>query len=76
MSGKDLFNKYTDLDQEAFSNDELAYAQTLMTILVNIGNAIYPLLERAEVENKRLSIDESKLPELWDSFDATDVVLA
>lgn len=68
MTGKDLFDKYT------IENNE-EYSQTLMTIFSNIGEEVYPLLERAESENKKLSIGESNFPELWDSFEVSDVIL-
>lgn len=67
MTGKELFEKYTKARDE--------YARTLLTIEVNIGDEIYPLLEQAEREGKKLEIDESQLPTLWDSFGKGDVIL-
>lgn len=48
MTGKELFNKYT--------NEANEYAQTLMTIWAHIGDAIFPLLEKADKDGKKLDV--------------------
>lgn len=54
MTGKELFKKYTDRD---FSGSEAdVYAQTLLTIFAHVHDDIFPLLEKAEKENKKLDI--------------------
>lgn len=68
MTGKELYEKYT-------ANHRSEYAQTLLTIIHNIDDEIYPLLEQAEAEGKRLKIDETNLPRLWDNFTKEDVIL-
>ena len=67
MKGKDLFSKYINLRDD--------YARDLMTIFLNIGESIYPLLEKAEREGKKLSINEADLPDMWDSFTIDAVTL-
>lgn|GEM_PF-1533437 len=74
MKGKQLFEKYTSRDFPIESK-EREYAQELQTIFNNIGEAIYPLLELAEKDGKKLAINENELPELWDFLEAKDVVL-
>lgn len=55
MTGKQLFDNYTSKrDYSGSTQDE--YAQMLSTIQLVIGDAIYPLLEKAEAENKKLFV--------------------
>lgn len=67
MNGKKLLKKHFDSRSE--------YAKTLLTIYENIGEEIYPFLEKAEKQGKKLSIDESKLPKLWDTFGINHVII-
>lgn len=64
MTGKELFNKYLAKRDE--------YASTLLTISQSIGDDIYPLLEKAEAENKKLSIKEQ--PEFMDDVLTDDIL--
>lgn len=61
-SGKDLFYSLTDRDFSGSEQDE--YAQTLMTIHGNIREEIYPLLELAESQGKKLVISNNEADEL------------
>jgi hypothetical protein len=65
MDGQQLYDKYTARDFSGSIDDQ--YAQDLQTIFSNIKGEIFPLLETAEKENKRLCIN---MPDdgLWDEF--------
>lgn len=51
------------------------YAQALRTMFLNIGEKLFPLLEDAEKEGKKLEIDETNLPDEWDGFQVENVKL-
>lgn len=54
MTGEEL---YTKLSQRDFSGNEAdEYAQFLQTVFCHIQDGIYPLLEKAEADGKRLDI--------------------
>jgi hypothetical protein len=67
MKGKDILKNHFDSRSE--------YAKELLTIYENIGTDIYPLLVKAEKEGKKLSVDESKLPKLWDTFGVNHIIM-
>lgn len=68
MNGQELFIKYTEVRSE--------YKQLLMFLHANIGDALFPLLEKAEAEGKQLAYDESKVPEsILDGFDESLILL-
>ena len=72
MDGMKLFNHYTSKrDYSGSKADE--YAQLLETIRFHIGNDIFPLLEKAETENKKISIKDSDA--LVDEYSIDDVIL-
>lgn len=73
MNGTALFDKYTQRDFSGSVADE--YAQTLMTIWSQIGADIYPLLERANMEHKTLSIAADDKEMLDDTITVDDVIL-
>lgn len=75
MNGKEL---YTDLvSKRDFSGSETdSYAQLLQTIYHNIGSKIFPLLEKAQKENKKLSIKEFSSEILVDEFSTSDIVIS
>lgn len=54
MTGQQLFNKYSKRDFTQSESD--VYAQTLMSIFSQIGDEIFPLLEDAESQNKKLDL--------------------
>lgn len=55
MTGKELFIKYTSKrDYTGSKADE--YAQLLQTIFSHINEGIYPLIEKAESEGKKLEV--------------------
>lgn len=54
MNGLQIFEKRSKRDYTGSIDD--IYAQDLFTIYFYIGDAIYPLLEKAETENKRLEV--------------------
>ena len=73
MDGKELFINYTSKrDYSGSKADE--YAQLLTTIFYHIKTDIFQLLETAEAENKKLSLNEN-LPEFIDEYTIDDVVL-
>lgn len=76
MKGKDLFQQYTSKrDYSGSKADE--YAQLLFTIFTHIHEAIYPLLEKAETDNKKLSLKEPSLDGLitFDEYSTEDIIL-
>lgn len=50
MTGRELFTHLT------LSIEKDEYAQTLMTIWTHIGDEIFPLLEKADKEGKKLDV--------------------
>lgn len=55
MTGKELFNKYAN--PVGKSGVDKVYAGLLLTLAYNIGgDELFPLLEKAEQEGKRLAI--------------------
>lgn len=75
MKGKDLFQQYTSKrDYSGSKADE--YAQLLLTIFTHIHEAIYPLLEKAEADNKKLSLKEPSLGLItFDEYSTEDIIL-
>lgn len=62
MTGKDIFLRVTSEKGE--------YSQLIDFLFINMGEDLYPLLEKAHAENKKLKYDESKVPEgILDFFD-------
>lgn len=54
MKGKDIFTRDTSLDNE--------YCQLLLSIEGRLGSdVLFPLLESAEKQNKKIAIDETNL---------------
>lgn len=59
MLGKTLFNKYASKrDFSGSAQDE--YAQLLETLQLALPNDIYSLLEKADKQNKSLSVKETE----------------
>lgn len=56
MTGRELYKKYTNRDFSGSAAD--VYGQTLMTIFAHIHTDIFPLLEKAEKENKQLDFKD------------------
>lgn len=70
MNGKDLYTNFVSKrDNSGSAADE--YAQLLMTIMRNIGTLIYPLLEQANAENKKLSIKSNSVE--FDELTTSDI---
>lgn len=62
MTGKDIFQNITA--------DRTEYSQLIIFLYINMGEDLYPLLEKADAEGKQLRYDESKVPEgILDFFD-------
>ena len=62
LSGLDLFKLKSKRDYTNSEDDN--YAQLLFTMYTNIGDALFPLLEQAEQQNKKLYfITDEKHPE-------------
>ncbi|SDX11206.1 hypothetical protein SAMN05444338_10756 [Flavobacterium degerlachei] len=74
MEGKELLNEL--LSKRDYSGNEAdEYAQFLSTLMVQLGEKLYPLLEKAQSESKRLalkpSITESDI--LVDEYTVSDI---
>ena len=72
MNGKDLFFKLSERDYSGSADD--IYAQLLSTIFAHIGKDLFPLLEKAELENKRLSLKEHDESLLIDEYTKSDIL--
>lgn len=72
MTGKELFKKYTVRDYSGSDSD--VYGQTLMTIWSNIFDDIYPLLEEAESQEKKLDITVEPANYLRDELLVKDII--
>ncbi|MDP3561718.1 MAG: hypothetical protein Q8R83_06045 [Legionellaceae bacterium] len=55
MSGQELLRDITS-KRDYSGSDEDRYAQLLMTIWSNIKEGIYPILEKADKEGKKLNL--------------------
>lgn len=73
MNGKDLFELKTVRDYSGSEADE--YAQMLATIFFNIGFALFPLLEQAEKEGKKLDVVFPNDGVLYDEITVSNIVL-
>lgn len=71
MNGQELYNQYTS-KRNYSGNKADEYAQLLETIRFHVGDAIFPLLETAESENKQLSIKEQG--GLVDEYSTADII--
>jgi hypothetical protein len=58
LTGEQLFDYYTGIDGE--------YKSVLFQAHVEIGDALFPMLEQAEKEGKKIVITED-MPEAYDS---------
>lgn len=67
MDGKELFKKYTQKPTE--------YARLLMTMYTNIGSDLYPILEKAEKEGKKLGTTPEPKDYLRDELSPEDIIL-
>ena len=71
MNGLELFNKYTSFrDFSGSPKDE--YAQFLETLLINIGEDLFPLLKEAELSGKKLTLVDTEI----DFISVDDLVIA
>lgn len=74
MRGKELFEKYTERNDGGSAAD--TYAQALMTMWQHIGDDLFPLLEQAESENKKLDFKDPKDENLdIDTILLSDIIL-
>lgn len=67
MSGKELFEKYTSEYSE--------YSKMLMWMYTNVGEGLFPLLEEAESEGKKLDVRVMDVPYLVDEISVDDIIL-
>ena len=68
MTGEQLFDSYIEA--------KTPYANVLWTIFMNIGDQIYPLLDKADKAGKKLAIKEfTDNPDLHDELTEADVIL-
>lgn len=74
MTGIDLFKKYTSFRDYSGSEAD-QYAQLLMTLSVNIGDDLFPLLEKAEESGKKLTIVENDEESIVGEITIDDVVM-
>jgi len=73
MNGKELFELKTIRDYSGSEADE--YAQLLATVFFNVGSDIFPILETAENEGKRISVLPINANILRDEILLADIVL-
>lgn len=57
MTGQELYHKYVNL-RDCTGSKEDKYAQFLETLFLNIREDLYPLLEKAEKQSKRLALSD------------------
>lgn len=62
MTGQQIFEQKTVRDYTGSEADE--YAQLLMSIFMHIGNDLYPLLEKAEKEGKKVDLKDVEKDEI------------
>lgn len=55
MNGKELYKKYTSR-RDFSGKPEDVYAQLLNTLLFNVGDDLYDLLEKAESSGQKIEI--------------------
>lgn len=68
MTGKEIYLR------DYSPNDE--YSKLLAFLHLNMGEDLFPILEKAEVLGKKLLYDESKVPEgILDHFDEALIVI-
>jgi hypothetical protein len=72
MTGQELYTRYTSR-RDYSGSDADQYAQLLSTIFRNILDGIYPLLEKAEAEGKKLTLSDPAI--LQDEYTSADVIL-
>lgn len=72
MKGIDLFLYCVEKKYNSEKNRE--YSQTLYTLSIHLGEDFFPLLEKAERENKRLFIKDNPELEINDQYLVEDVL--
>lgn len=66
MSGKQIFESYIKKRTE--------YSSLLMTLFINIGEALYSLLEQAEKDGKKLGVTPEPTDRLRDEYTVEDII--
>lgn len=57
MTGKQLFDKFQEEGRKADPDSKAReYAETLTTAYIAVGDKLYPALERAEKEGKKIEV--------------------
>jgi hypothetical protein len=76
MTGQELFEKYTDLNDQS-TEKEREYSQTLFTILMLDADSLFALLVDAEKKSKKLAIKEPEAVPAGSDYELTitDVIL-
>lgn len=75
MKGKELLNELlSKRDYSGNAADE--YSQLLSTLMLHLGEELYPLLEKAADQNKKLAIKKSVIESdiLIDEYTVSDIV--
>ncbi|WP_256013126.1 hypothetical protein [Desertivirga xinjiangensis] len=67
MTGKQIFEKHIGEQGE--------YGRTLFFMVRNVGDDLFPLLEKAEAEGKKLEIKPLKGDLLTDEITIDDIIL-
>lgn len=67
LNGLELFKSLTQKRDHSGSVED-AYAQLLFTMHMNVGESLFPLLEQAEEQNKKLYLIPDEQPHLKVSF--------
>lgn len=73
MSGIDIYKKY--ISQRDFSSSPSdQYAQLLQTLFYHLQDALFPILEKAEMEGKRISLSRSSHSD--DEYTTDNIILS
>jgi hypothetical protein len=69
ISGREIFEMHAPSGKEPSE-----YGRLLWTIYLSIGDALFPLLEKAEKEGKRLSLTPEPTSYLRDELAVDDII--
>jgi len=68
MTGEQLFFKYQD-------ESPAEYASLLMSIFMSIGDKLFPILEKAQANNKRVDVKPYPVDDVIRDITVDDVIL-
>lgn len=56
MTGRDLYIKHCEIELFSKNEEKREYARELQAAYSHIGEDLYPLLEKAEIEGKKIVV--------------------